>query len=58
MKERTKLYVDMAKGFSLGFFGAVLFRDFGFWTNMAFTVAGAGSFAITWVLTGCADRTK
>lgn len=48
--------VDMAKGFSLGGFGAVLFRDFGLPADVAFAVFGSACFAVAWVLTGRADR--
>ncbi len=56
MKERTKLYADMLKGFSLGFLGAVLFRDYAITTNAFFTVAGVACFVGAWVLTGRVDR--
>ena len=58
MRERTKLYVDMLKGFSLGFFGAVLFRDFTLLANVLFTLAGLITFVTAWALTGRADRAR
>ena len=52
MSERTKLYVDMLKGLSLGFLGAVLFREFSFATDALFVVGSAVTFAGAWFLTG------
>ena len=58
MRERTKLYVDMLKGFSLGFFGAVLFRDYALVTNVLFALAGLITFWVAWTLTGRTDRRR
>ena len=58
MTERTKLYVDMLKGLSLGFFGAVVFREYSLLANVIFFVLGSAFFGTAWVLTGKADRSK
>ena len=58
MRERTKLYVDMLKASTVGFLGAVLFRDFSWPTDTVYTILGAASFAGAWRLTGTADRDK
>lgn len=56
MRERTKLYVDMLKAFTVGFLGAVLFRDFSLVTDAVYTILGMGCFAGAWILTGTMDR--
>lgn len=52
MTNRDKLYVDMLKGLSLGFLGAVLFRDFSFLAELVFFVAAGITFAGAWFLSG------
>ena len=58
MTERTKLYVDMLKGLSLGFFGAVVFREYVLLTNVIFGALGIAAFGVAWFLTGKADRAR
>ena len=55
MKERTKLSIDMLRVLSLGFLGAVLFRDFPFWIEFAFFLAASITFAGAWFIAGAED---
>ena len=56
MTERTKLHVDMLKAFTVGFYGAVVFRDHPMIANVIFAVLGPAAFAGAWVLTERADE--
>ena len=44
-----------AEGLSLGFLGAVLFRDFPFWIEFAFFLAAGITFAGAWFIAGAED---
>ena len=52
MSEREKLLVDMLKGLSLGFLGAILFRDFAALIDGLFFLGAGITFAGAWFLSG------